>query len=105
LSRGKAGKAFMTLPEDETPVVLMPAPEGEILCVTRDGRGLLFPVEEIRLLPKGRGLKLVDAATTKESLDTILPVIDGTAGKFKGENLAGCRGQRGGKGKKLRGAK
>ncbi len=105
LSRGKAGKAFMTLPEDETPVVFMPAPEGEILCVTRDGRGLLFPVEEIRLLPKGRGLKLMDAATNKESLDTILPVIDGTAGKFKGENLAGCRGQRGGKGKKLRGAK
>jgi topoisomerase-4 subunit A len=105
LSRGKAGKAFMTLPEDESPVIFMPAPEGEILCVTKDGRGLLFPVEEIRLLPKGRGLKLVDVPTAKEALDAILLVVDGVAGKFKGENLAGCRGQRGGKGKKLRGAR
>jgi topoisomerase-4 subunit A len=105
LSRGKAGKAFMSLPEDEVPVVFMPAPEGEILCVTKDGRGLLFNVEEIRQLPKGRGLKLVDVPGAKEALDAILPVQDGVAGKFKGENLAGCRGQRGGKGKKLRGAR
>jgi topoisomerase-4 subunit A len=104
LSRGKAGKAFMSLPEDETPVIFMLAPEGEILCVTKDGRGLLFAVEEVRLLAKGRGLKLIDAPSAKECLENILPVIDGVAGKFKGENLAGCRGSRGGKGKKLRGA-
>jgi topoisomerase IV subunit A len=99
LSRGKAGKAFMTLPEGETPVVFVPAPEGEIACITRDGRSLVFPIDEIRLLPKGRGLKLIDAAVGKTALETLIPVIDGVAGKLKGERLEAARGSRGGKGK------
>ena len=102
LSRGKAGKAFMTLPESETPVVFILAPEGEVACVTKDGRGLVFNVEEIRLLPKGRGLKLIDAAPGKTALEEIIPVIDGAAGKLKGERLESCRGNRGGKGKPLK---
>ena len=102
LSRGKAGKAFMTLPEGEIPVVFAPAPEGEVACITRDGRGLVFNVEEIRLLPKGRGLKLIDADPGKTALDDILPVVDGVAGKLKGERLEICRGNRGGKGKPLK---
>jgi topoisomerase-4 subunit A len=102
LSRGKAGKAFMTLPEDEVPVVFAPAPEGDIACMTRDGRALVFNIEEIRLLPKGRGLKLIDAAPGKTALEEILPVIDGSAGKLKGERLELCRGNRGGKGKPMK---
>ncbi|MGB9354604.1 MAG: DNA gyrase subunit A, partial [Azonexus sp.] len=102
LSRGKAGKAFMTLPEGEIPVVFAPAPEGEVACITRDGRGLVFNVEEIRLLPKGRGLKLIDADPGKTALEDILPVVDGVAGKLKGERLEICRGNRGGKGKPLK---
>jgi topoisomerase-4 subunit A len=102
LSRGKAGKAFMTLPESETPVVFAPAPEGEVACITKDGRALVFSIEEIRLLPKGRGLKLIDAAPGKTALEEIIPVIDGAAGKLKGERLASCRGNRGGKGKPLK---
>ncbi len=102
LSRGKAGKAFMTLPEDELPVVFAPAPQGEIACVTRDGRALVFASEEIRLLPKGRGLKLIDAAPGKTALEDIVPVIDGVAGKLKGERLEICRGNRGGKGKPMK---
>ncbi|MGV0977194.1 MAG: DNA gyrase C-terminal beta-propeller domain-containing protein, partial [Azonexus sp.] len=101
-SRGKAGKAFMTLPEGETPVVFAPAPEGEVACITRDGRGLVFNIEEIRLLPKGRGLKLIDAAPGKTALEEILPVINGAAGKLKGERLENCRGNRSGKGKPLK---
>ena len=51
MSRGKAGKAFLTLGENESPAVFMPAPaEGEIACVTKDGRTLVFNIEEIRLL-------------------------------------------------------
>ncbi len=102
LSRGKAGKAFMTLPEGEVPVVFAPAPEGEIACITKDGRGLVFAIGEIRLLPKGRGLKLIDAAPGKTALEEILPVIDGAAGKLRGERLENCRGNRGGKGKPLK---
>jgi len=105
LSRGKAGKALMTLPEDEVPVVFAPAPTGEIACMTRDGRGLVFDIEEIRLLPKGRGLKLIDAAPGKTALEEILPVIDGAAGKLKGERLENCRGNRGGKGKPMKAAR
>ena len=36
------------------------------------------------------------------ALDAIEPVIDGTAGKLKGERLESCRGNRGGKGKPVR---
>ncbi|UCV06311.1 DNA topoisomerase IV subunit A [Dechloromonas denitrificans] len=102
LSRGKAGKAFMSLPEGDTPVVFAPAPAGEIACLTKDGRALVFNVEDVRLLAKGRGLKLIDAAPGKEALEDIVPVIDGAAGKLKGEKLAVCRGPRGGKGKRVR---
>lgn len=105
VSRGKAGKAFMNLPEGEIPLLFAPAPEGEVLCITKDGRGLLFNVEEIRLLAKGRGLKLIDAAPGKEALEEIISVVGGVAGKYKGEKLASCRGNRGGKGKRLRAAR
>ncbi len=103
LSRGKAGKAFLTLGDGESPAILQPAPaEGEIACFTRDGRALVFNIDEIRLLPKGRGLKLIDAAPGKTALDTIEAVIDGIAGKLKGERLENCRGSRGGKGKPIK---
>jgi topoisomerase-4 subunit A len=102
LSRGKAGKAFMSLPEGEEPIVFVPAPEGEIACMTKDGRALVFNIEEVRLLAKGRGLKLIDADAGKMALVEIQPVTDGAAGKLKGERLESCRGNRGGKGKPMK---
>jgi topoisomerase-4 subunit A len=103
MSRGKAGKAFLSLGDGESPAVFMPAPaDGEVACITKDGRALVFNLEEIRLLAKGRGLKLIDAAPGKTALEDIVPVIDGVAGKLKGERLEFCRGTRGGKGKLVR---
>lgn len=103
LSRGKAGKAFMTLDDTEAPVVFQPASSGgDIALFTRDGRALVFAIEEIRLLPKGRGLKLINAAPGKTALEGIVTVVDGTAGKLKGERLEFCRGNRGGKGKPVK---
>ena len=103
LSRGKAGKAFLSLGDGEVPAVFMPAPaQGEIACVTKDGRALVFDVAEVRMLAKGRGLKLIDALPGKAGLDDIIPVVDGVAGKLKGERLEICRGTRGGKGKLVR---
>ena len=103
LSRGKAGKAFLTLGEGESPAVFMPAPSGgEVACLTRDGRGLVFPVEEIRLLPRGRGLKLIDASPGRTALGEIVPVVDGAAGRLKGERLEVCRGSRGARGRPVR---
>ena len=102
LTRGKAGKAFMTLPEEETPVIFGLAPQGEVACLTKDGRGLVFAIEEIRLLPKGRGLKLIAAEPGRTALEDIVPVVDGVAGKLKGERLEFCRGARGGKGRPVK---
>ncbi|MGE5492083.1 MAG: DNA topoisomerase IV subunit A, partial [Actinomycetota bacterium] len=103
LSRGKAGKAFMSVGEDDRPVVFMPAPEGEIACFTEDGRALVFAMDEVKDLPKGKGVKFIDAHPAKAPLEEIVPVVDGVAGKVKGERLAACRSARGGKGRKLRG--
>lgn len=103
MSRGKAGKAFLSLGDGESPAVFKPAPaDGEVACITKDGRALVFNLEEIRLLAKGRGLKLIDAAPGKTALEDIVPVIEGMAGKLKGERLEFCRGTRGGKGKLVR---
>ncbi|MCK6413389.1 MAG: DNA topoisomerase IV subunit A [Azonexus sp.] len=103
LSRGKAGKAFLTLGDGEAPAIFQPAPaDGEIAVFTKDGRALVFALDEIRQLPKGRGLKLIDAAPGKTALEAIEAVLDGVAGKLKGEKLDNCRGARGGKGKPAR---
>lgn len=103
LSRGKSGKAFLSLDAGEKPAVFQPAPSAdEIAVFTQDGRALVFPLTEIRPLAKGRGLKLIAAQPGKEALTAIEPVIDGSAGKLKGERLALCRGNRGGKGKPVK---
>ena len=87
----------------EKPAVFQPAPStDEIAVFTQDGRALVFPLTEIRPLAKGRGLKLIAAQPGKEALTAIEPVIDGSAGKLKGERLALCRGNRGGKGKPVK---
>jgi topoisomerase-4 subunit A len=103
VSRGKAGKAFLTLDDGEAPAIFQPAPAtGDIAVFTRDGRAIVFPLEEVRLLGKGRGLKLIDAAPGKTALEAIEPVVEGVAGKLKGERLEFCRGARGGKGKPVK---
>ncbi|MCK7491654.1 MAG: hypothetical protein MZW92_08130 [Comamonadaceae bacterium] len=45
---------------------------------TRDGRALVFPIDEVRLLAKGRGLKLIDAD----------PGQDGAGGDHPGRSKA-----------------
>jgi len=103
ISRGKAGKAFLTLDDGEAPAIFQPAPvAGDIGVFTKDGRALVFAIDEIRQLPKGRGLKLIDSAPGKTALEAIEPVIDGVAGKLKGDKLENCRGNRGGKGKPVK---
>lgn len=103
MSRGKAGKAFLTLDDGETPAIFQPAPaNGEIAVFTKDGRALVFALDEIRQLPKGRGLKLIDATPGKAAIEEIIPVVDGVAGKLKGERLENCRGNRGSKGKPVK---
>ncbi|MEY2633538.1 MAG: hypothetical protein RIR00_2192, partial [Pseudomonadota bacterium] len=103
VSRGKAGKAFMSLGDGEQPAIFMPAPQGEVACCSGDGRVLVFAAEDIKALPKGKGVKLIEANPGRTALEAILPVQDGQAGKLSGERLAACRGSRGSLGRKPRG--
>jgi len=60
-SRNKAGKAVLKVPEGSG--VLAPAPvpaaEGALLCaVSNDGKLLVFPVQDLPELPRGKGNKI-----------------------------------------------
>jgi topoisomerase-4 subunit A len=104
ISRGKAGKAFLSLQDKERPLLFtdLPAKDGEIACLCKDGRALVFPLAEIRPMAKGRGLKLITAAPGKTELDAILPVIDGRVSrKLNPERTAACRAPRGSNGRKV----
>ncbi len=60
-SKNKAGKALVTLANDERLLSpLLTADESNLLAVvTAQGRLLLFPLSEIPTLPKGKGNKLI----------------------------------------------
>ena len=58
VSRVKAGKTFMTLDEDEEPLAPVPvsAALDHVAALSAKGRLLVFPLEEMREVPKGRGV-------------------------------------------------
>ena len=58
VSRVKAGKAFMTLEEDEEPLAPVPvsAAMDHVAALSAKGRLLVFPIDEMREVPKGRGV-------------------------------------------------
>lgn len=104
-TRGKGGKAFLTLEPGERPVPPLPL-EGvvEIACVSSDNRGLVFALSDVKEMPRGKGVKLMEIEG-KQKL-AVGAVIDGKAsvGKtaIKPERLRVLRSSRGGKGRKLK---
>ena len=58
VSRVKAGKAFMALEDDEEPLAPVPVSAGldHVAALSANGRLLVFPIEEMREVPKGRGV-------------------------------------------------
>jgi topoisomerase IV subunit A len=58
VSRMKAGKAFMTLEENEEPLapVAMSAGLDHVAALSATGKLLVFSIEEMREVPKGRGV-------------------------------------------------
>src|SRR5690606_30759534 len=63
LSRNKAGKVVLTVPEgaEILPPLLVASLETERLAVvSSSGRLLLFPVNDLPRLPKGKGNKIID---------------------------------------------
>ena len=85
-SRGKAGKAALTVPEGAKvlPPVAVPNPETDkVVVATQQGRLLVFPASELPQLAKGKGVKLINVkpADFKSAMSSLifLGMIDDTA--------------------------
>jgi topoisomerase-4 subunit A len=62
ISRNRNGKALLTLPPGAVP--LMPIPVGNVegdrvVAVTNEGRMLIFPLQDLPELPRGKGNKII----------------------------------------------
>ncbi|MDQ5909110.1 MAG: topoisomerase subunit [Pseudomonadota bacterium] len=112
LSRNKAGKLILTVPEKAEiwPPLLVTNPETDRLAVVGSGgRLLLFPVKDLPRLSKGKGNKIIDLPGEERLTALILLSPDQslilTAGKrdmkLKLADLEGYTGERGRRGKPL----
>ena len=100
--RNRAGKAFLTLDAKERPLQLVSVGDlnAEIACLSSDGRGLVFPVREIKTLPKGKGVKLFTLADGFQVKSMSL-VQNGRAHGIPSSRMAACHGHRAGRGRSL----
>lgn len=118
LSRNKAGKAVLSLPVGAKvlPPLVVKQPDTDLLlCISNEGRMLVFPISELPKLSKGKGNKLMSIpsarAASREEYVCQLAVVpaDGgvtlVAGKrklsLKTSDLEHYRGERGRRGNKL----
>ncbi|MGI2853028.1 DNA topoisomerase IV subunit A [Shewanella algae] len=118
VSRNKAGKALLTLPANAkalTPCKLDKSRPSSILAITNEGRMLMFSMEALPQLAKGKGNKIIgipsERAKNREELVTHLYLVpEGAnvtlwAGKrkltLKSSDLEHYRGERGRRGAKL----
>ncbi len=117
VARNKAGKALISLPENAKvlPPLTIKNPTALLVALTAAGRMLIFPVQDLPSLSKGKGNKIVSipAETAKSRADLLvkLLLISETAslvfhsGKrkitLKPEDLQKFRAERGRKGTQL----
>ncbi|MEH8019801.1 DNA topoisomerase IV subunit A [Rheinheimera metallidurans] len=118
LSRNKAGKALLSLPVGAkvlAPMVVKQPDTDLVLCISNEGRMLVFPVADLPKLSKGKGNKLMSIpsarAASREEFVTQLAIVPVTgsvtlvAGKrklgLKADDLAHYHGERGRRGNKL----
>ncbi|WP_333608995.1 DNA topoisomerase IV subunit A [Arsukibacterium sp.] len=118
LSRNKAGKALLSLPTGAKvlPPLRVSQPDTDlVLCISNEGRMLVFPVADLPKLSKGKGNKLMSipsarAASREEYVCQLAVVpVEGTvtliAGKrklsLKPDDLQHYLGERGRRGNKL----
>jgi topoisomerase-4 subunit A len=80
-SRNRAGKAVLNVPSGSVPLVPQKVNnlETDLLAAATDGgRLLIFPLNELPLLPKGKGVKIVSLPAKKgESLVALTPLPPG----------------------------
>jgi topoisomerase-4 subunit A len=117
-TKNQKGKAFLSLPKGAQPLqpVVVEKMENTLLAaITNEGRMLVFPLNALPVLPKGKGNKIIQIPPkrlqAREEFVTALSLVpmDGTmvihAGKrfFKltPHNLSDFMGERGRRGRKL----
>ncbi|MER2528537.1 MAG: DNA topoisomerase IV subunit A [Candidatus Competibacter denitrificans] len=112
LSRNKAGKLVLTVPEGASilsPLLVINPETDRLAAVSSGGRFLIFPVNDLPRLPKGKGNKIIDLPD-EEKLITLALAPPGkgfvlTAGKrelkLRPTDLETYSGDRGRRGKPL----
>lgn len=111
VSKNKAGKNFMTLPEDDSIVfkpVILDDNSALVSIQTTDLRVLTFHINELKELDKGKGFQLIKLADGQKIKKLIVTSIDGFEAKVKnktylisGDKLAEFVSKRGLRGKKI----
>ncbi len=118
LTKNKAGKAFVSLPlaaKVMSPITISDVATDWCLCISNQGRMLLFPLSDLPVLGKGKGNKLMNIpsakAKTREEYLTQLSVVPHNAnlrivaGKrsmlLSANDLTHYQGDRGRRGNKL----
>ena len=111
VSKNKAGKNFMTLPEDDSVVfkpVILDENSALVSIQTTDLRVLTFHINELKELDKGKGFQLIKLADGQKIKKLIVTSIDGFEAKVKnktylisGDKLAEFVSKRGLRGKKI----
>jgi topoisomerase-4 subunit A len=67
-AKNKAGKALLSLPDGARALGVFPLDnplEDDVVCVTSAGQLLVFKASELPLLPRGKGVKLIQIPTPK----------------------------------------
>ncbi|HZP92597.1 MAG TPA: DNA topoisomerase IV subunit A [Burkholderiales bacterium] len=118
VSNRKAGREFLALEENETPIApfaYREAPGSYVAALSEGGRLLLFPIEELKYQPRGRGMivmgledneRLAAVAVSDQQTLTVSGIAQRT-GKEKdlvlsGDRLAHYAGKRARMGRVLR---
>jgi topoisomerase IV subunit A len=89
LARVKAGKAFMTLAEDEEPLAPVRLEPGldHVAALSGNGRLLVFPLSEMREVERGRGVIVMGLDQGEKMIAVALVRSDGVV--VRGTNRAG----------------
>lgn len=76
INRMKAGKVFLTMSEEDlplTPLCLSAEQEKEaLLALSSDGRFVAFPVSDLKVLPRGKGMAMIGLAANCKMVDMAL---------------------------------
>jgi topoisomerase-4 subunit A len=117
-AKNKSGKALLTLPKGAqvlSPCLIQNLETDRVVCITNEGRMLVFPVSELPRLTRGKGNKMIGIPpkrlAAREEFVVILAVVPyqanltAHAGKryivLKPSDLDGYQGERGRRGAKL----